>query len=337
VKKRQKRSRGRAAVAPPPAVYQTPGGAIALRGDLVHETVWATQAQIAKIFGISQSVVARHIKNTLQDKEISKNNIMQKMHNIRPGKPLTLYSLDLILAVGYRTNSIRAIRFRRWANDVLKRYLADGYAIDRERLERSAARVAELRESVEAIAAAGDAARTLGEARGLLAIVGRYAQTWRALERYDRGDFAADAAAEGRATGARLEPGALLADLWEVRRALSARGEATALFARERQPGALAASVGAAFQTFGGADLYPGDAAKAAHLPYLIAKDHPFVDGNKRAAVFALLSFCRAASLPAPDPVSLAALALFVAESDPARKASVVGVVASLLVRPAEN
>lgn len=209
MKKRTKNDETTAASpTPESAIYQAADGAIALRGDFARETVWATQAQIGRIFGISQSVVARHTRNVFKDKEVSRNINMQKMHINPRGQPAWGYSLDVILAVGYRTNSARAIRFRRWANDVLKQYLAQGYAINQTRLAES-----------------------------------------------------------------------------------------------------------------------------SAHLLYLVAKDHPFVDGNKRAAAFALLSYCRCAGIVAPDPVALAALALFVAESDPTRKAAVVGVIAVLIGR----
>jgi len=160
--------------ATPVAVYQARDGAIELRQDTAHETVWATQAQVAKIFGISRPVVSKHIKRLFKDKEISKNINVQKMHinrainmhkmHINPrGQPTWAYSLDVILAAAYRTNSARAIKFRRWANDVLKRYLVEGYAVDRKRLAESAARLTELREAVEEIAATGNAAKTLDD------------------------------------------------------------------------------------------------------------------------------------------------------------------------------
>lgn len=69
-------------------------------GDFSRETVWATQAQIVELFGVDQSVVSRHIKNIFKDGEIHEKSNMQKMHIANSDKPVTYYSLDIILAVG---------------------------------------------------------------------------------------------------------------------------------------------------------------------------------------------------------------------------------------------
>lgn len=315
----------------PPVFYQAEDGAITLRLDLRSETMWATMAQISALFGRDKSVVSRHIKSIFSSGELDRAAVVAKnATTAADGKTYLVesFNLDVVISVGYRINSASATRFRRWATEVLKSYVLAGYAVDAHRLADSAARLAQLRGDIEAIAQTGSAARTLDEARGLLNLVTRYSRTWSALEGYDRevAPTALDVAPSPR-----LDPTALLAELAELRAELIARGEASDLFARERSPGSYAASVLAAFQAFGGEDLYPGAARKAAELLYLVAKDHPFVDGNKRAAAFTLAHFCAVAGLPAPDPVALAALALFVAESDPARKSRVVGVVSSLL------
>jgi len=90
-------------------IYQAKNGAIELRGDFTRETIWATQAQIADIFQVERSVVTKHIGNILKVKEVDKKSNVQKMHIANSDKPVTFYSLDIILAVGYRANSARAI------------------------------------------------------------------------------------------------------------------------------------------------------------------------------------------------------------------------------------
>ena len=74
-------------------IYHAKDGAIELRGDFPHETVWATQAQIVRLFNIDQSVVSRHINNLFKDGEIEEKSNMQKMHNANSDKPVSLYSL----------------------------------------------------------------------------------------------------------------------------------------------------------------------------------------------------------------------------------------------------
>ncbi len=115
-------------------IYQTKSGALQLRGDFSKETMWATQAQIMEIFSIDQSVVSRHIANIFKDGEVVEKSNMQKMHTANSDKPVMLYSLDVILGVGYRTNSAKAINFRKWATEILRKHLVDGYTINRSRI-----------------------------------------------------------------------------------------------------------------------------------------------------------------------------------------------------------
>lgn len=85
-------------------VYRSKSGAIELKGDFKQETVWATQSQIADIFNIERSVITKHIGNIFKLKEIKEKSNVQKMHIANSDKPVSLYSLDIILAVGYRAN-----------------------------------------------------------------------------------------------------------------------------------------------------------------------------------------------------------------------------------------
>lgn len=101
-----------------------------------NETVWLSQGQMAELFGKDQSVIARHISNVFKEGELEKESNMQILHNtLSRFKPTQVYSLDVIISVGYRVKSKRGTQFRIWANQVLKQYLLQGYAIN----ERSAA------------------------------------------------------------------------------------------------------------------------------------------------------------------------------------------------------
>ncbi|MDX9757320.1 MAG: RhuM family protein, partial [Sulfurimonas sp.] len=75
-----------------------------------------------------------HINNIFKDNEVDEKSNMQKMHIANSDKPVSFYSLDIVLAVGYRTNSSKAIRFRQWATSVLKSYITNGYAINSEKI-----------------------------------------------------------------------------------------------------------------------------------------------------------------------------------------------------------
>ncbi len=130
-------------------IYQTKSGAIELRGDFSHKTIWATQAQMVDLFGIDQSVASRHIRNIFKDGEIEEKSNMQKRHNANSDKPVTLYSLDVILSVGYRTNSKVAIEFRKWATKTLRSYIIDGFAINKNRITKNYAQFLDVVENIK--------------------------------------------------------------------------------------------------------------------------------------------------------------------------------------------
>lgn len=95
------------------------------------DTVWLTQAQLASLFQKDQSVIARHIKNVFSEGELDEDGNMHILHNtLSRYKPVRIYSLDVIISVGYRVRSFRGTQFRRWANTVLKEYLLKGYSIN---------------------------------------------------------------------------------------------------------------------------------------------------------------------------------------------------------------
>jgi hypothetical protein len=113
-------------------IYQS--GEIELKVSVNNDTVWLRQDEISKLFEKERTVITRHIKNILKDKEVNEKSNVQKMHFANSDKPVKLYSLDIILSVGYRTNSSKAIKFRQWASNVLKNYIFNGYAINNERI-----------------------------------------------------------------------------------------------------------------------------------------------------------------------------------------------------------
>ncbi len=109
-------------------------GEIALKVSVDKNTIWLTQKDLVKLFEKDQSVISRHIRNIFKDKEVNEKSNMQKMHIANSDKPVTFYSLDIVLAVGYRTNSSKAIQFRKWATKILKQYIYDGYVINAEKI-----------------------------------------------------------------------------------------------------------------------------------------------------------------------------------------------------------
>ena len=103
--------------------------------DAGHETVWLTQQQIADLFGTKRPAITKHLSNIYASGELDKNStcsILEHMGNDSKQRyATTYYNLDAIISVGYRVNSINAIAFRRWATNVLRDYLLQGYSVNR--------------------------------------------------------------------------------------------------------------------------------------------------------------------------------------------------------------
>ena len=97
------------------------------------DNIWLSKNQIAELFDRDRSVISKHIKKIFDDYECDEKSNVQKMHIPNSDKLVEFYSLDIIIAVGFKTNSKRAIIFRRWANKVLKEYLLQGYVINEKR------------------------------------------------------------------------------------------------------------------------------------------------------------------------------------------------------------
>jgi prophage maintenance system killer protein len=310
-------------------IYQTKSGAIELRGDYQKETMWATQAQIIDIFEIDQSVVSRHINNVFQDGEISRKSNMQKMHIANSDKPITLYSLDVILAVGYRANSSRAIRFRQWATKTLRQHLIEGYTINRSRISKNYDNFMKAVSDVKALLPASSTVDT----GSILELITVFADTWVSLDAYDREKYPSKGVTKKRV---QLTAQQLGESLQTLKKELIRKGEATDLFASSRSSSAVESIVGNVMQTFGGKDLYPSIEEKAAHLLYFMVKNHPFVDGNKRSGAFSFVWLLQKAKLLNPaqlSPTALTALTLLIAESNPKDKERLTGLVILMLKR----
>ena len=115
-------------------VYQ-PNETVRLDVRLENETVWLTQAQLCELFQRDVSVISRHIKNIFTEGELEKESNLHFLQIANSDRPVALYSLDVIISVGYRVKSVIGTRFRQWANKVLKEYILRGYAIN-DRIER---------------------------------------------------------------------------------------------------------------------------------------------------------------------------------------------------------
>jgi hypothetical protein len=116
------------------------------------ETLWGTQNQISKIFNCSLSSVSEHTSNIYKDNELSQEETFRKFRNVS-NQPIKQYNMDMIIAIGYRVNSKKATEFRRWATNIIKQYIKDGYIINEKRLTQDPEKLNELAAKIRALRA----------------------------------------------------------------------------------------------------------------------------------------------------------------------------------------
>ncbi|MDP3859257.1 MAG: virulence protein RhuM/Fic/DOC family protein [Stagnimonas sp.] len=323
------------------AIYTAPSGTVEVR--LEKDSVWLTQRQLADLLETSTDNIGLHLRNIYAEGELESAATAEDFSVVRQeGKRkverrLTHYNLDAVISVGYRVSSAKATRFRQWATGVLRQHLTQGYSLNRQRLESNARELDAALQLVRRVAASPDLSLDAG--RGLVDIVSRYAQTFALLQGYDEGLLSEPATQPGGSLPSVDEARAALAQL---KASLMSRGEATALFARERPGDGLAALLGNLDQTAFGEPVYPSIEAKAAHLLYFVIKNHPFTDGNKRSGAYLFVDFLHrngrlldaATGQPVINDIGLAALALLVAESPAQNKETMIRLIMNMLARP---
>ena len=305
-------------------LYEAEDGSVSLEVRADGETVWLTQQQIAELFGTTRENVNMHLRNIYAEGELDEGATYKDFLQVRQEgsrsvrRNVAHYNLDVILSVGYRVKSKTATKFRRWSNDVLRRYLVAGRAENERRLEQ-------LGKVAEILGRSGDP-----QIAGIAEVLRRYSGDIALLDAYDHGTLGEPAGTE---TIWRIEYD-------EARQAIDAVAvefPGDAMFGVERGD-SLRGILGQVHQTFGGQELYPSVQEKAANLLYLIVKDHPFADGNKRSAAALFTYFLgRNGALRGTggrELVSgntLAAITLMVAMSDPREKDQMVALVRNML------
>lgn len=125
-----------------------PENTLELEVRLENDTVWLTQAQMVELFQRDRTVITKHINNVFKEAEVDKESNVHFLHIANSDKPVMLYSLDVIISVGYRVKSQRGTLFRQWAIKVLKDHLLRGYSIN-QRFERIESKLTEYDEKFD--------------------------------------------------------------------------------------------------------------------------------------------------------------------------------------------
>ena len=286
-------------------IYRTADGETRLEVRMESDSVWLTQAQIARLFGVDRTVIVRHVNNIYKSCELEREATCAKIAHVQHEglrqvrRMIPYYNLDMILSIGYRVNSKNATQFRIWANKVLKEYLIKGYAVNNQ---AKAEQLEELKKTVRLLSHVLAAKEvTISATTSEEPFRATYENAMAALQ------------------------------------VLRDKFGGSALFAREKDE-SFKSTMGAIYQTFGGRDLYPSVEEKAANLLYLTVKNHSFSDGNKRIAAFLFLWFLennrilyRPDGSRLLDNNTLVALTLMIAESRTEEKDVMTKVVVNLI------
>ena len=311
-------------------IYQSEDGKTQLDVKLEGETVWLSTRQMAELFDKEESNIRRHVNNVFKEAELKRENNVHFLHVNGVKKPVPYYTLDVIISVGYRVHSQRGVRFRQWANSVLKQYLVKGYAIN-ENIRKQ--QIAELRQLVQVVSRTlqQQPAKSTDESNALFDVVVDYTYALDTLNDYDYQRLHIARITKEEPFHATYENAMHEIDL------LRQKFGGSVLFGNEKDE-SFKSSIGQIYQTFGGAELYPSVEEKVAMLLYLVTKNHSFSDGNKRIAATLFLWFMNNNGiLYRPDGTkriadnTLVALTLMIAESKTEEKDIMVKVVVNLI------
>ena len=317
-------------------IYQTEDGQTQVDVRMENDTVWLSQAQMAELFQTDRTSIVRHINNIYKVEELEREATCAKIAQVqiegnrKVTRNIPYFNLDMIISVGYRVNAKRGVKFRQWANRILKQYLVKGFVVN-DRLRRD--QLGELRQLVQVVG------RTLqhqditatADGQALFDVVVDYTYALDTLDNYDYERLTIERTTSDEPFRATYENA-----MAEIRR-LHDKFGGSKWFGNEKDD-SFKSSIGQIYQTFGGEELYPSVEEKAAMLLYLVTKNHSFSDGNKRIAATLFLWFLNNNGiLYRPDGTkrladnTLVALTLMIAESRTEEKDVMVKVVVNLI------
>ena len=253
-------------------IYKTEEGKTSIAVKLENETVWLNQYQLETLFQTNRTSINRHIKNIYKTKELEENRTcaifaqVQKEGKRSDNRAIKYYNLDVIIAVGYRVNSIQGTEFRIWANKLLKEYLIKGFVINQEKLEKQNKQLLELKDTVKILSnVVSNKELSHDESRGLLEIISDYSYALDILDKYDYQSLQIN-----NTTTNEIFKLTYNEAIEQIQMTKKFYGNSD-LFGREKDK-SFRSSLATIYQTFEEVDLYPSIEEKAANLLYFIVK-----------------------------------------------------------------
>lgn len=294
-------------------IFETLDKEISLSVEILKNTVWLTQNQMAELFKTTKQNISLHANNCFKEGELDKKSVVKEsLTTAADGKnyKTKLYNLDVIISIGYRVKSKRGVEFRQWANEILKQYILKGYVVNKKRLQA-------LEKTVDIQTKMLANALDVEEA-DILKAVNEYTDALLLLDQYDHQALKKPS---GKMPTYRITYDECVTMVNNMRDSFN-----TDVFGVEKEAGKVKGIIAAIYQSAFGYDAYPSLEEKAAYLLYFMIKDHPYADGCKRIAASLFLEFLdrnNALFVNGEKKISdgaLVAITLMIAESRPEEK-----------------
>jgi len=317
-------------------IYKSPQGP-EIQVKLDEDTVWLDAHLIARLFNVNRPAIVKHINNIYKTRELDKKSTCSILEQVAADgkiRKMNLYNLDMIISVGYRVNSNQATQFRIWATKTLKEHLVKGYTLNEKRLFQYQNSFQDLQETIALLQEKSKHELLAGQEQEILSLLSSYSKTLTLLEQYDKDKLKLTKKTKEKYVLQYDEAQVLIDD---IKKDLIEKKEASNLFGQENGD-RFKAILKNIYQTFDSKELYPSLEEKAAHMLYLIIKDHPFVDGNKRIGSFLFIYYLnkndylyKETREKKINDNALTTLALLIAISDPKEKDKLIKIIANLL------
>ena len=299
-------------------LFETNDNSVVIPVRMTGDTVWLNRNQMAELFERDVKTIGKHINNALREEvdssTVAKFATVQDEGGRNVTRDIEYYNLDMIISVGYRVKSHRGVEFRRWANDVLKQYILQGYAVNKKRIDQLGEVVRLMKRTQDAL-----------DSRQVLSVIDRYSMALNLLDAYDHQTMQRPEGTDA----------AYVLTYEECHKVIDQMrfGDESELFGREKDD-SFRGSIGNIYQSFGGQEIYPSLEEKAANLLYFVTKNHSFFDGNKRIAATMFLYFLERNGIlydeqgdKTLDDHTLVALTIMIAESRPEEKEMMISVI----------
>lgn len=237
-------------------IYKTKNGETEIDVKMQDETLWLTQKSMAELFGCSKDNIGLHLKNIFKEKELNKDSttenfsVVQKEGKRQVERTQTFYNLDAIISVGYRVNSTKATQFRIWATKILKKYLTEGYVINKKALQQQKEKFATLQQTVDLLnRSLVNQVESLKQAKDVSNILNNFVKGLNLLDDYDHQQLDKKGNSKRKAVKIKIQDFLKIVD--------KMKGDfASDVFAVPKDK-SFESSVNQLYQTFGGQELYP--------------------------------------------------------------------------------